>query len=100
VKEFVKYLDARNPCHGQEPIFITGEKDVQGRVRDVVGNDSYTENVLPFTNNIPTTRWRPAHMAGFTGALTRTINNYRSASGIAKKEKISLPAMTAREGLT
>lgn len=99
VKEFVKYLDRSKTPVMPEPIYVIGERD------DIVvevamwWNDSYNEMVLPFTNNIPQ-RDGGTHMAGFRGALTRTINNYAQSSGIAKKEKISFTGDDAREGLT
>jgi DNA gyrase subunit B len=99
VKEFVKYLDRHKSSVMPEPIFITGEKDDIGVEVAMWWNDSYHENVLPFTNNIPQ-RDGGAHLAGFRGALTRTINNYAQSSGIAKKEKISFTGDDAREGLT
>ncbi|MFT6024867.1 MAG: DNA gyrase subunit B [Ascidiaceihabitans sp.] len=99
VKEFVKYLDRSKTSIMEEPIFITGERDEIGVEVAMWWNDSYHENVLPFTNNIPQ-RDGGAHMAGFRGALTRTINNYAQSSGIAKKEKVSFTGDDAREGLT
>jgi DNA gyrase subunit B len=99
VKEFVKYLDRHKSSVMPEPIFITGEKDDIGVEVAMWWNDSYHENVLPFTNNIPQ-RDGGTHMAGFRGALTRTINNYAQSSGIAKKEKINFTGDDAREGLT
>ena len=99
VKEFVKYLDRSKTTVMPEPIYIIGERD------DIVvevamwWNDSYHENVLPFTNNIPQ-RDGGTHMAGFRGALTRTINNYAQSTGIAKKEKVTFTGDDAREGLT
>ena len=99
VKEFVKYLDRHKSSILPEPIFITGEKDDIGVEVAMWWNDSYHENVLPFTNNIPQ-RDGGTHMAGFRGALTRTINNYAQSSGIAKKEKITFTGDDAREGLT
>ena len=99
VKEFVKYLDRHKSSVMSEPIFITGERDEIGVEVAMWWNDSYHENVLPFTNNIPQ-RDGGTHMAGFRGALTRTINNYAQSSGIAKKEKVTFTGDDAREGLT
>ena len=99
VKEFVKYLDRSKSSIMSEPIYMMGERDDIGVEVAMWWNDSYHENVLPFTNNIPQ-RDGGSHMAGFRGALTRTINNYAQTSGIAKKEKINFTGDDAREGLT
>ncbi|MEX0971458.1 MAG: DNA topoisomerase (ATP-hydrolyzing) subunit B [Paracoccaceae bacterium] len=99
VREFVRYLDRSKTPLIPEPIFMTGEKDGIGIEVAMWWNDSYHENVLPFTNNIPQ-RDGGTHMAGFRGALTRTINNYAASSGILKKEKVTFSGDDAREGLT
>ncbi len=99
VKEFVRYLDRSKTAVMAEPIFITGERDEIGVEIAMWWNDSYHETVLPFTNNIPQ-RDGGTHMAGFRGALTRTINSYAQSSGIAKKEKVNFTGDDAREGLT
>ncbi|MEP2620029.1 MAG: DNA topoisomerase (ATP-hydrolyzing) subunit B [Alphaproteobacteria bacterium] len=99
VKEFVKYLDRSKSPAMPEPIYIIGEKDDITVEVAMWWNDSYHETVLPFTNNIPQ-RDGGTHIAGFRGALTRTINNYAQSSGIAKREKISFTGDDAREGLT
>ena len=99
VKEFVRYLDrSKNPLI-EEPIFITGERDDITVEVAMWWNDSYNEMVLPFTNNIPQ-RDGGTHLAGFRGALTRSINLFAGSSGIAKKEKINFTGDDAREGLT
>ena len=99
VKEFVKFLDRSKSAVIEDPIYIIGEKDDITVECAMWWNDSYHENVLPFTNNIPQ-RDGGTHIAGFRGALTRTINNYAASSGIAKKEKVSFTGDDAREGLT
>ncbi|HBM61728.1 MAG TPA: DNA gyrase subunit B, partial [Citreicella sp.] len=99
VREFVKYLDRSKQPMMADPIYMTGERDGIGVEVAMWWNDSYHENVLPFTNNIPQ-RDGGAHMAGFRGALTRTLTRYATESGIAKREKISFTGDDAREGLT
>ncbi|GAA6201396.1 DNA topoisomerase (ATP-hydrolyzing) subunit B [Aquicoccus sp. SU-CL01552] len=99
VKEFVKYLDRSKSSIMAEPIYVIGERDDIGIEVAMWWNDSYHENVLPFTNNIPQ-RDGGTHLAGFRGALTRTLTRYAQESGIAKKEKINFTGDDAREGLT
>ena len=99
IAAFVRYLDRTKQAVLPEPIMIHGEKD--GITVDCAlwWNDSYHENVLCFTNNIPQ-RDGGTHLAGFRGALTRVVNNYANESGIAKKEKVQLTGDDAREALT
>ena len=99
IAAFVRYLDRTKAAVLADPIMIHGEKD--GITVDCAlwWNDSYHENVLCFTNNIPQ-RDGGTHLAGFRAALTRVVNNYASDSGIAKKEKVQLTGDDAREALT
>ena len=99
VREFVRYLDRSKTPLIKDPIYVVGERDGIGIEVAMWWNDSYHENVLPFTNNIPQ-RDGGTHLAAFRGALTRTINNYAGSSGIARKEKVTLSGDDAREGLT
>jgi DNA gyrase subunit B len=97
VEEFVKYLDRNKKAIVPAPIMMRSEANGIGVEAALWWNDSYHENVLCFTNNIPQ-RDGGTHLAGFRGALTRQVNGYAEAN--AKKEKIALTGDDCREGLT
>ena len=99
IAAFVKYLDRAKAPLFPDPIAVTGQRDGVGIDVALEWNDSYYENVLPFTNNIPQ-RDGGTHMAAFRAALTRTLNNYAEKSGLLKKEKVTLTGDDMREGLT
>ena len=97
VEEFVRYLDRNKKAIVPAPIMVRSEMNGIGVEAALWWNDSYHENVLCFTNNIPQ-RDGGTHLAGFRGALTRQVNGYAEVN--AKKEKIQLTGDDCREGLT
>jgi DNA gyrase subunit B len=99
LEAFVRYLDRSKKPLITQPLTVSAERD--GITVDVAlwWNDSYHENVLCFTNNIPQ-RDGGTHLAGFRGALTRQVTAYGETSGITRKEKVTLTGDDCREGLT
>jgi DNA gyrase subunit B len=97
IEAFVKYIDRNKKAIVPSPIVVRGEQ--HGTIVEAAlwWNDSYHENVLCFTNNIPQ-RDGGTHLAGFRGALTRQVTNYADAH--AKKDKVALTGDDCREGLT
>ena len=96
---FVSHLNkAKAPLHENIIAFSGEENDIVVEVA-MQWTNAYNESMLCFTNNIPQ-KDGGTHLAGFRGALTRTINNYISENGLLKKDKNVITGEDMREGLT
>ena len=103
IAEFIKHLNkGKNVLH-DKPIYFEGERDLPNGVLTMEValqyNDSYSETVFSFANNINTVDGG-SHLSGFRSALTRTINAAGQAAGLFKDVKENLTGDDVREGLT
>jgi DNA gyrase subunit B len=99
LREFVLYLDSTREPLLSEPIYMEGDKNGVPVQVAMMYNTSYSENVVSYVNNINTIEGG-THVAGFRGALTRTLKNYADKSGALEKLKIDIAGDDFREGLT
>ena len=101
IVSFVEHLNKNKKVLNSPPIYISGQRNGSTVEIALQYNDSYTENIYTFANNI-NTREGGTHLVGFKSALTRTANQYAVSAGIMKseKEKVSLSGDDIREGLT
>jgi DNA gyrase subunit B len=99
IKSFVEFLNQNKTTLHHRPIFFSAERDGMVVEAAIQYNEGYAENVFTFVNNINTVEGG-THLSGFRGALTRTINNYAQASGLAKNADTALSGEDTREGLT
>ena len=99
LKEFVTFLDATRDSIMDGVIHIDGEKDGVPVEVAMVYNNSYTENIHSYVNNI-NTHEGGTHLSGFRRGLTRTLKKYADESGLLKKVKFEISGDDFREGLT
>ena len=97
--EFVDYLDRSKQAIHEQKIYAKGSKSGITVELAMQWNESYHESTLCFTNNIPQ-RDGGTHLAGFRGALTRTINSFAGQLAGIKKDKVNVTGDDAREGMT
>ncbi len=98
IVSFVEYLNKSKALLHPKPIYITKEKDGISVEIALQYNDSYSETLHSFANNI-NTKEGGSHLVGFKSALTRTTNSYATSSGLLRNSKEALSGDDVREGL-
>lgn len=99
IKEYVKFLNQNRELLHEDPIYVEGSRDMIQVEIALQYNDSYTENIFSFANNI-NTHEGGTHESGFKSALTRIINDYARKNNMIKENDSNLTGDDAREGLT
>ena len=99
ILEFVKFLNQNKEALHAKPVFFSRERDNVSVEVAFQYNDSYTEQLLSFVNNINTIEGG-THVGGFRAALTRTLTNYAGREGLTKNVKAEVTGEDVREGLT
>ncbi|MBR9975412.1 MAG: DNA topoisomerase (ATP-hydrolyzing) subunit B [Bacteroidetes bacterium] len=99
LRDFVEYIDAARESMIKKPIYIEGERDGTPVELAFQYNDSYSENIFTYVNNIHTIEGG-THLVGLKTALTRVLNNYAYKNGLAKEGKTTISGDDFREGLT
>ena len=99
IKEFVTYLNRSNAALYDQVIYCEGVRDGVTVEVAMQHNDSYTENIYSFVNNINTPEGG-THLTGFKNALTKTLNDYGRKNKILKDSEPALSGEDIREGIT
>ena len=97
--DFVQYIDTDRQTFMKKPIFVEGMRENTPVELALQYNDSYTENIFTYVNNI-NTHEGGTHLIGFKSALTRAMNNYAYKNGLVKEGKLNIGGDDFREGLT
>jgi DNA gyrase subunit B len=99
IASFVTHLNKNKALVNEKPIYMRGEREGIDAEIALQWNDTYTETIYAFANNI-NTHEGGTHLSGFKAALTRTINSYATKNNLAKDLKESVSGEDIREGLT
>ena len=99
IVEFVKYLNQNKDALHARPVSFGRDRDAVSVEIAFQYNDSYTESMHSFVNNINTIEGG-THLIGFRSALTRTLTNYADREGLSRNQKVSVAGEDVREGLT